>query len=182
MNGSAQTIKHYLLTMGLIAIFIAGVSFTNSSASASEAEKDTADKELALKTTEKFYSDYLKYINQNGDADKLIDYLKKRADVDDKFVKELDKMITEASESSEAGLGYDPILMGQDLPEKMKFETPVIKGAEAELIVQRVFGDDSSPLCVLLNKSAGAWRICGVIDMNDEDNSRDCGGMAKKTQ
>ncbi len=165
-NNASKPVVIALLALAMSFISLAALAVDNDSSQVSQA-------------TSKFYNDYLQRINNlNPDSPELIPYLSGRNDVDPAYLERLNNLITEALKEDETGLGYDPILMGQQVPEKMTFDGPIINGAIAEVIAHKIWGDGtSSPLCITLNKQDGAWRISDVIDMEYEGLRRDCGGM-----
>ena len=136
-----------------------------------EAALDEADTIVSVVSA--FYTKYLK-LNMSVD---LLDWLRRQPEADAAFVEEIEKLFKEVENSEEGYLGYDPVLMAQDFPERMQYDRPVVDGASAELIAYTLWGEGSkSPLCVSLIKREGAWRITGVLDMRDEE-AKACGGM-----
>jgi len=107
------------------------------------------------------------------------DFLK-QPEVDAAFVQKIEKLFKDAEDEDDGILGYDPILMAQDIPEGMQYAKPLIFGDRAEIIAYTVWGpnpDDKSPICVSLSKNEEVWRITDVIDMKWEEEKQECGGM-----
>ena len=123
---------------------------------------------------------YKKYNASYEDREKPF-HLDKQAELDPEFLEKLKKLSREAEEENpDGGLGYDAIVMAQDLPQRMRYDAPVFKKDRAEIIARRDFGDGSfSPMCVVLKKRDTGWRITDVIDMVhfDENSVPECGGM-----
>ena len=174
MTSCTEMIGKYAFKTAFIAIFVLVATFVARPVFAAD------DSAQVLQVTTKFYDDYLQRVSTlSDDSEDLVPYLSKRNDVDPSYLERLDKLITEAFEyDEEIGLDYDPILMAQEVPLVMNYGTPVINGTSAEIIANKVWMDEAaSPLCVTLTKQDGAWRISDIIDMEDEESQRDCGGM-----
>ena len=124
-----------------------------------------------------FYTNYIAALRKSFAGEKPDYDFRRQPEADAAFVRKIDKLIKEA-ENSEAGLGYDPILMAQDVPTGMRYAKPAIKGGSAELIAYTLWdGGSKHALCVSLAKKGGVWRIVDVTDMEDAETRQECGGM-----
>lgn len=164
MNTLHGPIKRYLAT-ALCAFALVAVPTLAAHAA-------SGDGDLIVRAASTFYRDYLARIDKPGaEIDDLAAYLRQRPAIEPHFAGKVDKLIGDARRNDEP-VPYDPVLMAQ-----VKYGNPVISGSSAELIAHRVWGQDSTALCLLFNKKDGAWRMYDVIDMDDEESARDCGGM-----
>ena len=139
------------------------------------------DSEAIVGVVSTFYQNYIERITQALDSGEKSGYdFRKQPEVDAVFVRKIDELFREA-EGSEEGLGYDPIIMGQDFPNRMEYAKPVIKDGSAELIVYRFWGGTvdapKDAVCVSLAKRDSGWRITDVIDMQYEETKKECGGQ-----
>jgi hypothetical protein len=105
-----------------------------------------------------------------------VDYdFRQQPELDAVFVQKIDALIKEAEDDV---LGYDPILMAQDVPTGMRYGKPAVNGDLAELIAYKLWdGGSESALCVSLAKKDKAWRIIDVIDMEEAEKTQKCGGI-----
>ena len=161
-----------------IRLFIFLLLLSLASPFVAQAAMDEAQAVLNVVST--FYKGYLTPYESN---DRMYDW-RKQPEIDPSFVSKIDALLAEArKENEEYGLGYDPIIMGQDAPQNMEYLTPVIKGDVAEVGAYKVWSKEDIvySLCVTLKKSDGAWRIIDVIDMDwDEwDEVLECGGLKR---
>ena len=142
------------------------------------AQAATNDAEAVVKAVSTFYKGYITALDTN---DKTYAW-QKQPEIDPSFANKI-KALIEKAEKEDGILGYDPILMGQESPQSMKYVTPVIKGDKAEIGAYKVWSEEeySSSLCVMLKKSGGVWRIADVIDMNwyEGDAILECGGLKR---
>ena len=159
-----QTTVSMCIAVGLAV----SILFCSSPAHAAPTE---AEKVTAVVTT--FYKNYITPPSQ-----KLEDYdFRKQPEVDVSFIEKIETLIKEA----EGVLGYDAILMAQDIPGSQEFEQPVIKGTSAEVIFYNVWGEDTKTMnCVTLIQRGSDWRITDVIDMDFADTTFACGGKKGK--
>jgi hypothetical protein len=79
------------------------------------------------------------------------------------------------AEQDECGLGYDPILMAQDIPSDFQYGKPLITGNSAKLAVYASWGTPESKyvICVSLVKKDDNWRIIDICNKKLEDGC-DC--------
>ena len=169
-------------------VLMATLVFTASTALAADGAANTSDAgtvssdeaEAVVGVVSSFYKKYIDSIE--GDAAEM--NLRQCPEVDAAFVKKLEDLVAEA-EKEDGFLGYDPILMSQDVPGHMEYASPVINENEAtaELIANKFWGESKHPICVALTKKSGTWRITDVTDMEWHDiegeETLECGGLKK---
>jgi len=124
-----------------------------------------------------FYKNYITSLLKSFAGEKVDYDFRRQPEVDAAFVRKIDKIIEDA-QKTEFGLDYDPVLMAQDVPKGMRYAKPVIKGGSAELIAYELWdGGSKQAICVSLAQKDNVWRIMDVIDMEDEETPKECGGM-----
>jgi len=140
----------------------------------------TNDADAITDVVSTYYKNYIEATRKSLAGEKTGYHFLKQPELDAVFVQKIEKLFKDAEDEDDGILGYDPILMAQDIPEGMQYAKPLITGDTAEVIAYTVWGpgpDDKSPLCASLSKKENVWRITDVIDMKWEDEKQECGGM-----
>jgi len=123
-------------------------------------------KELVLKTTMDFYHNYLKSICVTNKT--LVEYLYSQKEIDHAFVKKVERLIEKSKHTNTiigGTLGYDPILMAQDIPPRLIYSVPLVRQRSATIKVFAVWGDKiEGTIVVKLRKTDDAWKIIDIID------------------
>ncbi|KOS07282.1 hypothetical protein AM493_15480 [Flavobacterium akiainvivens] len=111
-----------------------------------------------------FINDYLDNINKMNEATGLTEWLSARTDATKGFKTEVKRIIDEAYKADpELGLGFDPLIDGQDAPERMELKSVdkngyiLLKGkdwADFELVMK-------------LKQENGKWLVdgCGIVNI-----------------
>lgn len=148
-------------------MLLVGCSFILLWASPVRAEDDRV---AVRDVVDRMYREYLASIDagpSDGKTDPRLAFVKSKPYFSKGFEQALDKLIRDAlKQDPELGLDYDPIVVGQDLPEKGFRTTDVtLKDDTAVASVERV-GMKSKHLKVRLVKQQGAWLIDGIDTLN----------------
>ena len=170
-----------LATVFAAGLLTAGLSAAVSPRAALAAGAAGDDSARIVKTVTDFYADYAKCTAQEQDncnGENIPAFLAKRPDVDPEFTKKITNLVTNAyKEPDGEGLEFDPILLAQELPEKISCDKPIIAGDSAEMIMHKGSAEFPSMACIALSKKDGVWRIRDIIDMDDEETRPACGGL-----
>jgi hypothetical protein len=130
-----------------------------------------ADERAAVRdVVDRMYREYVAFIDQpssDSKTDPRIAFVKSKPYFSKGFVKALQKLIRDAErQDPELGLDYDPIINGQDLPEKgLRTAEVTLQGDTAVASVERV-GSEEKPLQVRLVRQKGVWLIDGIDELN----------------
>ena len=167
-----KTVSRLCLSLLLAAGLFAGVLCPG------EALAGQSDAEAVTATVAAFYKNYI----ASFDDMETPFILRDQAEIDPSFTDRIAALFAQAEDTEPGFLGYDPILMAQDVPSGMAFSEPVLFGDRAEIIAWTEWGEDSrNPLCVVAGKTGGVWRITDVIDMHpyEDEPILECGGMTR---
>jgi len=146
-----------LVLLGLI------VGFTPSDAASPTDE--------VVKVVEPFYARYYKeYLHKpsKGNSDNaLIRWIDANPNLSDSFKTALRKTILDARKADpEMGLDFDPIVKGQDYPEKgFRAKDVQIAGDKATVVMEGIDAPDFKIPVVLVN-TGNKWKINGIGDIN----------------
>jgi hypothetical protein len=120
-----------------------------------------------VKVAESFYAQYYKeYLHKpaKGNSDKaLIRWVAANPNLSDTFKQGLRQTLLDARKAEpEMGLGYDPILMAQDYPDKgYRAKDIQVTGDKASLVMEGIDAPDFKILVKLVN-SANKWKIDSI--------------------
>jgi hypothetical protein len=121
------------------------------------------DKTEATKVVDSFYASYIAAISREkpGDADKVV---KKSPQLSPAFKEAYAALMAKArKDDPELGLGYDPIVCGQDFPDAGYAVTSItLKDAVGSAVVSSKDKSFKQTIPVSLVKSEGKWLINGV--------------------
>ena len=84
---------------------------------ASQARAVVNDVAMVEETVQNFYEKYLKAVQNHLEFD-----LKKQWEIHPAFAQKIENLIREAEKTEPGFLGYDPILMAQDIPIRLEYE------------------------------------------------------------
>jgi hypothetical protein len=140
---------------------------------AGSADNDAA---MAAGAVKAFYDAYVKAHNESLNSG--FDY-RKQPQVDPALVKKITALFKEAEKSEPYVLGYDPILMAQDIPRGMEYGKPAVAGDKAAMLAYTLWdGGFKSSICVSLVKTENVWRISDVNHMDDEKLIPECRALS----
>ena len=123
----------------------------------------------------KFYKKYLEAVQNDMELD-----LKKQQQIHPAFAQKIENLIQEAKTTEPGFLGYDPILLSQEIPIHLEYKRPSVATPLASMLVNRVWDENNkSALCVYLYKKKdkrymNEWCIYEIVDMDDPKNSKEC--------
>ena len=147
---------------GIVACQNANSENEKNNEALNNSEESTPDYEVAVK----FINDYVDYILNENQTVGPDEWVKGRNDVTESFKKEYAHIVEEGLKNDpEMGLGFDPILDAQDLPEA--FEIDLKDGAY--LVVQGVNWPDFK-LNIKLVAEKGKWLVDGSGVINIPNN------------
>lgn len=143
---------------------------------ASQARAVVNDVAMVEETVQNFYEKYLKAVQNHLEFD-----LKKQWEIHPAFAQKIENLIREAEKTEPGFLGYDPILMAQDIPIRLEYEMAGVGTPFAAMLIHKVWGENTkNSLCVYLYKEEGdkrhldKWQIFEIVDMDDPENSKEC--------
>ena len=172
-----------LATAFAVGLLAAGL-FAASPRAALAADAAADDSARIVNVVSAFYADYSKCSDAEKDpcnGEDIPAFLAKRPDVEPEFTKKITGLVANAyKEPDGEGLEFDPILLAQEAPEKISYDTPIIAGDSAEMIMHKGSAEFPSVACIALSKKDGAWRIRDIIDMDDQETRPACGGLQGK--
>jgi Protein of unknown function (DUF3828) len=148
-------------------MLLVGCSFILLWASPAPAADDRA---AVRDVVDRMYREYVASLDQrtpDSKTDPRLAFVKSKPYFSKGFEQALEKLIADAlRQEPEMGLDYDPIINGQDLPEKgFRTAAVTLKGDTAVASVGRV-GRKSPPLKVRLIRQEGSWLIDGIDTLN----------------
>src|SRR5712675_1583587 len=124
-----------------------------------------------VKVVETFYAQYYKeYLHKpsKGNSDKaMIRWIEANSNLSDPFKKALRKTILNARKADpEMGLDFDPILSGQDYPDKgYRAKDTQVTGDKATVVMEGIDAPDFR-ISVMLVNADKKWKINGIGDIN----------------
>ena len=142
---------------------------------ASQARAVVNDVAMVEETVRNFFERYLNAVQNNMEFD-----LKKQQQIHPAFAKKIENLIQEAEKTEPGFLGYDPILMAQDIPICLEYTTAGVGTPFAAMLIHKVWGENTkNSLCVYLYKEddkrhINGWQIFEIVDMSDPENSKEC--------
>jgi hypothetical protein len=108
-----------------------------------------------------FYEWYLQYIDHGGDMrNPLVDSAyRERSELAPAFVSQVDESLATADKGA-----YDPILLAQDIPERIVVSTATISGDTAQVGVTMFWSGNPTPSerTVTLSLANGRWVMTGI--------------------
>jgi hypothetical protein len=117
--------------------------------------------ELPQDVVSGFYGWYLKYIDHGGEMrNPLVDgAYRERDELAPAFVGEIDRILATMDKG-----GYDPILMAQDIPERIVVGKATVTGDAAQVKIEMFWHGNPTPSerTVTLSLAEGRWVITGV--------------------
>ncbi len=122
-------------------------------------EQSTPDYAVALK----FINDYANVIYNGESVPSEVDWVQSRNDVTKEFISEIQRIVEEGFKvDPEMGLGFDPIVDAQDLPESFKIER-----AEGEYVIVQGVDWPDFKLTMRLKEVDGKWLVhgCGIVNI-----------------
>jgi len=123
------------------------------------------EKEHIVKTTSNFYAHYIKNIGTDGDI-YIAKYLHEQKEIDPTFAQKIERMEEVAKKDALRGfnIGYDPILLAQDIPMGLKYSVPIVNGEHATIQVLTHYGSHiyEASILVTLQKVSTDWKIIDI--------------------
>lgn len=115
----------------------------------------------ATKVVNSFYASYIAAINKAKDSDKLV---QKSSQLSPAFKKAYADLMAKAlKKDPEVGLGYDPIIVGQDFPDAGFAVTSItLKDATGSAVVSSKDKSFKKAIPLKLVKLDGKWLINGI--------------------
>lgn len=133
--------------------------------SSSETKAIQNQKELIVKTTSSFYEHYIKNIGMDDDS-YITKYLYTQKEIDHTFAQKIEGMEEVAKHDELRGynIGYDPIILAQDIPLGLKYSVPIVSGKHATIKVLTHYGDSDyqATILVTLKKVDTTWKIVDI--------------------
>ncbi len=130
---------------------------------AEESESLTdADAKIAIE----FVNSYIENCNKMSEAVDVVTWCEENQNVTEEFNLQLNKMVTEAfAQDPDFGLGYDPIINGQDYPDQ-GFELQSFETRSGKVVLKGI-GMESQITTVKLLRQNGKVRVdgCGAINL-----------------
>ncbi len=124
-----------------------------------------------VKVAESFYAQYYKeYLHKpsKGDSDQaLIRWVNANPKLSDAFKKALRQAVLDARKADpEMGLDFDPIVSGQDYPDKgFRAKNVQITGDKATLVMEGIDAPEFK-IPVVLVKAGNQWKINAIGEIN----------------
>ena len=122
------------------------------------------DKADATKVVESFYATYVAAALKDQDGDKVVS---KSPQLSPEFKKAYADLIKKAlKEDPELGLGYDPILCGQDFPNVgYKVKSVSLKESSGKVVLESKDPQFQQTINVLVVKKEKGWLINGIEEL-----------------
>lgn len=119
------------------------------------------DKADATKVVESFYATYVTAMVKNEDGEKIVP---KSPQLSPEFKKAYADLIKKArKEDPELGLGYDPIVCGQDFPDVgYKVKSISLQEATGKVVLESKDPNFKQTISVLVVKKEKGWLINGI--------------------
>lgn len=151
-----------IFSVGIVALLVVAVlvgAGLYGGATAQEGARTNAD--APEQVVADFYDWYLGYIGKGETMrNPLVDGVYRECGyLTDDFVTEIDETLASFDQGA-----FDPILMAQDVPERIDVGASDVAGDKATVTVEMYWGGNPTPTerTVTLFKIDGAWKIAGV--------------------
>ena len=148
--------KWFLGVLTLLALAL--LAWMPARASRNTNAREAATPEDVVST---FYDWYLEYIDHGGEMrNPLVDRAyRSRSELAPAFVSEVDEILATADKGA-----YDPILLAQDVPERIVVNRATVTGDTAQVKVEMFWSGNPTPSerTVTLSLAEGEWVMTGI--------------------
>jgi hypothetical protein len=149
-------------------ILLQACQIDSTETSQNETSQENSEEELTASAPDyqvalRFINDYADVIYNGASVPDEVEWAQSRNDVTKEFVSEIRRIVEEGFKlDPEMGLGFDPIVDAQDLPETFKIERE-----EGEYVIVQGVDWPDFELTMRLKEVDGKWFVhgCGIVNI-----------------